>query len=368
MKTLAIIGSTGSIGKSSLKVFKKNKKKFKLIYLLANNNCYLLNRQIKKYKPKNFYLLNKKKHSKLLEKKKLKSLNNLIQSKKKIDYVISGVSGYESLNLNFKLLKISKNLLIANKETIICGGDIFLNQAKKSKCKIIPIDSEHHCLNLFFDSFKDVTKIKKIFLIASGGPFLDKKIKINEKIKDVVKHPTWKMGTKISIDSSTLANKVLELFEAKFLFNLKKTPISILIEKKSNLHAVVLLKNNISFLITHKPSMEIPIANSLDCLNADFLKLENLNLNLLKPNYKKFPIVKLGYKILNMSHGSMIMFTVLNERIVNQYTGKKIKYGEISKKLVAIFNNKKIVKKVNKCIKNTSDIFKIINYCNSIKI
>ena len=158
MKTLAIIGSTGSIGKSALEVYRNNKKYFKLISLAANTNLHKLEKQYNKFKPKNIFLIssleNKKINKKNENKKYLITKDSFLkQNLKKIDYVISGVSGFEAIKINFNLLKVSKKLLIANKETIVCGGKIFLNLAKKNNCEVVPIDSEHHCIDLFLKSF-----------------------------------------------------------------------------------------------------------------------------------------------------------------------------------------------------------------------
>ncbi len=369
MKSLAIIGSTGSIGKSALNVYGKNKKQFKLIYLSCKNNFDLLKKQIHKNNPKFFFINNSNYQKKIKNKNKIKNIDFFIKKKIKIDYVISGISGYESIDLNFKLLKISRNLLIANKETIICGGKFFLNYAKNNDCNIIPIDSEHHCIYFFLKNFKfNFDNISKIILMASGGPFLKKKPLHNENVKKVLKHPTWKMGKKISVDSATMANKIMELFEAKILFNVPNKKIDIKIESKSLIHAIIALKNNINFLIGHEASMEIPISNSLGCTNNFKLNFQKQNLNVQNFNSKKFPLIELGFKILEYGHAGMIIFTVINERLVNSFLEKNINYGDISLKLNNIFKKNKIVKLSKKCIKNKSDIYRVINFAKSLKL
>lgn len=369
MKTLAIIGSTGSIGKSALKVFEKNKKQFKLISLAAYTNFYKLSRQYLKYKPENIFLINSQKRS--IINKNFHITKDIFLNKylKKIDYVISGVSGYDAININFDLTKVSKKLLIANKETIVCGGKIFFNVAKKNKCEIIPIDSEHHCIDFFLKSFNLKKRIKKIYLTASGGPFLNKKIKYNEKKKKVINHPNWKMGKKISVDSSTFANKVLELFEATNLFNLPYNKLGIKVESKSNTHAIIELNNNFLLPILHYPSMKIPIANSLG-VSADLkINLNHLNSDYQDVNIKKFPLVKLGFYILkNCSMAGYIIFTVLNERLVEKYLKNEVKYGEIVDKLVKLFKQNVLLKKSKKNIRNIKDIFDTINYAKKIKL
>ena len=369
MKTLAIIGSTGSIGKSALNVYSKNKKKFNLLCLAANTNLNKLKQQKKKYSPKKIFLL---KNTDKIDERKLKiklDLSFLNNSNKKIDYIISGISGYQSIDINFKLLKFCKYLLIANKETIICGGKIFLNEAKKNNCKIIPIDSEHFCIDFFLKKFKFKDEIEKIYITASGGPFLFKKIHHNERIHNVINHPIWKMGKKISVDSSNFANKVLEIFEAKFLFNLNYNQIEILVENKSNVHAIIKLKNKLYFPIMHKANMELTISNSLMLNSSHDINIKNLNINFLKPNTKKFPIITIGYEILKKyDHSGMILFTVLNDRLVNSYLSGKIKYGEIKSNLIKAFNNNVIKKKSKLKINNKKDIFSLIKYAQNFKL
>ena len=368
MKTLAIIGSTGSIGKSALEVYKKNKKNFKLIALAANTNLNKLIKQYSKFKPRNIFLISdneKKKKKKYLISKKV----FLKERKKKIDYAISGVSGYNAININFELIKISKKLLIANKETIVCGGKVFLDLAKKYKCEIIPIDSEHHCIDYFLKSFNLKKDIKKIYITASGGPFLNKRINYNEKLNKVINHPTWKMGKKISVDSSTFANKVLELFEAKILFQLPNNKLGIKIESKSNTHAIIRLSNNIILPIMHTPNMVIPISNCLGGSNNLQIKLDNFSSKYYDVDVKKFPIVKLGYYILkNCTQAGFIIFTVLNQRLVEKYLKNEVKYGEIVDKLVKLFKHNELLKKSKKNIKNIKDIFDTINYAKKIKL
>lgn len=371
MKSLAIIGSTGSIGKTSLEVYRKNFHKFDLLYLSAHNNFNKLLKQFKKYKPKNFFLTNDKlykkfKSNKFISEKKIFNKNN----KKKIDYVISGVSGYDALNLNLKLLKISKNLLLANKETIICGGKVFLNLAKKNNCNIITLDSEHHCIDFFLKNFllkKD--KIKKIYLIASGGPFHKKKIKRNESIENVINHPVWKMGKEISVNSSNLSNKVLEMFEAKLLFDLPPSKIDILVEPKSLAHAIIELKNNFFIPIIHSPKMSVAISNSLSVSFDLKYNINNSSLIFTKPDIKKFPLVKLGKKILNnYEQSGMIIFTVFNQRLVNLFLKKKIKYGDIVVNLIKLFNRKDVIAKSKIKINNLNDINLVLRFANEYYI
>jgi len=364
MKTLSIIGSTGSIGKSSLKVYQKNIRDFDLLCLSANTNIKKLLSQKKIFKPKDIFLLNpKKKYKNTITKDTFLAK----YKKKKIDYIISGISSFDAIAFNFELLKICKNLLIANKETIICGGNIFLSHAKKYNCNIIPIDSEHFCLDFFIKNFKNKKLINKLYLTASGGPFYDKKIKYKEKVTNILKHPTWKMGKKITVDSSTFANKVLELFEAKLLFNLKTNNIGIRVDQKSKIHAIIKLNNGLYFPIAHSPNMEIPIANALDVKCYDHMNFKNINIQLLSPDKKKFPLINLGYKILREhGHFGMILFTVINERLVQMFLKNQINYGDIVKILVKTFKNKLLLKKYK--INNLNKILKLINFAKTLEL
>jgi len=371
MKTIAIVGSTGSIGASALKVFKKNKKKFKLIFLSAHKNYKKLLDQNKAFKPYKIFLTSNSSSIKKININNYTDVNYFFKKyKKKIDYVISGASGYDALDVNFKLLRISKKLLIANKETLICGGNLFLKEAKKKNCEIVPIDSEHYCINFFLKKMNiKKNEIKKIYLIASGGPFFRKRIKYNENISKVIRHPNWDMGKKISIDSSNFSNKILELFEAKILFGNLTKNFEIKVEEKSYVHAIIELKNNLLFPVIHLPTMEIAISNSLNLSNSFEFSYNKLNLNFLTPDTKKFPIISLGYKILNnFSDKGMIIFTILNERLAEMFIQKKIKYGDIVNFLVKAFQDKLIIKESKKKIKDKKEMYKAIDYAKNLKI
>lgn len=378
MKTIAILGSTGSIGRTTLKVISKYKKHFKIVFLYADKNYKIMNSQSKIFKPKYICLNNIKYFNKLNSKvKKIKSIDDFFKSKKKIDYVISAISGFSAININFKLLKIAKNLLIANKETLICGGKVFLNCAKRNKCKILPIDSEHYCINYFLNNFKQKKNIKLIYLMASGGPFLKNRPKNNVSLNKVLKHPNWKMGKKISICSANLTNKILELFEAHVLFNIPVKKLNIKIEKSSKVHSIISLNNNLDFYILHNTSMEIPIENSL--IDNEFKKnkinninnlsfLPNLNLTLSDPKIQIFPILKLGYRIIKYGYSGMIIFTVLNDRLVEMFLEKKIYFNQIVDILLKTFKKLKIVNHSKKDIKTFKDINRIINFAENIKL
>ncbi len=225
-KSISILGSTGSIGINTLSIINKKKFFFDVYLLSANKNYKLIYDQIKKYKPKYFIINNNKVFLKI--KKKLKSRNTIIlesfkklKIKKKIDITVTAIPGIAGLEPTVTSLKFSKKILIANKESVICGWELIKKEALKNKTEIVPVDSEHFAISKLINNH-NMFEIRKIYITASGGPFLNYNLKQLKKIrpKEALKHPKWKMGKKISIDSATLMNKIFELDEAKKLFNI----------------------------------------------------------------------------------------------------------------------------------------------------
>ncbi len=285
-KIISILGSTGSIGQTTLKIIDKKKNFFKIYMLSANKNFRLISQQIDKYKPNIFVVHDYKTFEKIKKKyknKKIIILNNFktFYSKKKIDITISSIPGIIGLYPTILMTKYSKKILIANKESIICGWNLINSTAKKNNTKVIPIDSEHFSILKLLENHS-LNEIEKIFITASGGPFLNYDYKKLKKIKpkNALQHPKWKMGKKITIDSSTLMNKIFELIEAQKLFNLPNKKIDILIHPNSLIHAIVQFKNGLSKFLYHDTNMIIPIANAI---------LEkNFNIDEFYRNKKKF--------------------------------------------------------------------------------
>ncbi len=305
MKKIIILGSTGSIGKQTLEIINKDKNKFKILLLSTDKNIKLLSKQIKTFKVKNVVVTNKKKY-KILKKrfKEIKIFPNFNridrELKVKADYAMSAISGIEGLRPTINIIKKTKRIAIANKESIICGWELIQKELKRYKTEFIPVDSEHFSI---WSEIKDYhkTDIEKIILTASGGPFLNKKIAKNINPTDAVNHPNWKMGKKISVDSATLMNKIFEVIEAKKIFDIELNKFDILIHPKSYVHAIVKLKNGLIKIIAHDTNMKIPISNSIyigdkerNYIRSTKINLKILNsLNLQKVNTKKFPIIRL---------------------------------------------------------------------------
>ena len=247
------------------------------------------------------------------------------------------------------MTKYSRKILIANKESIICGWSLINSTAKKNNTKVIPIDSEHFSILKLLESHS-LNEIDKIFITASGGPFLNYNFKRLAKIKpkNALQHPKWKMGKKITIDSSTLMNKIFELIEAQKLFNLPKEKIDILIHPNSLIHAIVQFKNGLSKFLYHDTNMIVPIANAILEKNFSidefyknrkkFDKEKKLNLIFEQVNSKTFPIIKLKNKI-NEYPSTGIIINAVNEVMVEMFLKRKVPFLAINKFIFAIFKD-----------------------------
>ena len=257
-KNVSILGSTGSIGLNSLNKLSKKNKLFKINILAANKNYKLICQQINKFKPEIFVIND----SRVLEKVKKKFKNNKVKIIKDIDIkknyfkksdiTIAAIPGIAGLKPTVELTKISKKILIANKESIICGWNLIKKIALKHNTKIVPVDSEHFSIMKLLENQKK-NDVKKIYLTASGGPFLNLNISKLKNVKpnEAIKHPKWKMGKKISIDSATLMNKILEVIEAHKLFEIDIKKFEIVIHPESLIHAIIEFKNVLYKFIYH---------------------------------------------------------------------------------------------------------------------
>ncbi len=375
-KKIAILGSTGSIGKTLLKIIKNDSKNFEIKLLTANKNYKLLIKQAKKFKAKNIIVndyenyLKAKKLIKNTNIKIYKDFNNIDKIfKKKIDYTMSSIVGLEGLLPTVKIIKYTKKIAIANKEAIISGWNIIKKELNKNKTIFLPVDSEHFSIWEILNS-KSMGEIEKIFITASGGPFLGKTKKQikNVKIYQALKHPNWKMGKKISIDSATMINKVFEVIETKNIFNIPYKKISILIHPKSYIHAIVKFKNGIIKIVAHDTSMKIPIFNTLyngtnksaNFKNIDLQKLNNLKLSLI--NKKKFPSISILNNLPKISSLFETILVVTNDEYVKKFLNKEIKFEEISTKILRILGNKEFQKYKRIKPKKIQDIIELSKY------
>jgi len=375
-KKICILGSTGSIGISTLEIISKDKKNFDVILLSGNSNFKLLISQALKFKPKyiysnNFFLTKKIKY--FCKKNKIIIINDLNKLKKiKFDITISAISGIAGLLPTLNIIKFSKKILIANKESIICGWKFINKELKKYNCSFAPIDSEHFSISDLIQN-KNKNLIKYIYLTASGGPFFNKKKNLNKVTPtQAVKHPNWKMGKKISVDSANLMNKILEIIEASLIFNLPLNKFKIIIHPQSLIHAIIEFRNGLSSMLYHNNDMKIPIANSL--YDNFYMNKENINkfcfekkLSFFPPNIKKFSSIKiLGLnKILNET--GFILINVLNEILVERFLNNKILFTDIVYKLRVILNSNLVKNYLkNNRIRRINDVFKAYNFARSL--
>ena len=350
-KNIAILGSTGSIGKSLIKIIKKDKKKFNIILLSANKNYKDLLNQAKILNVKNLIITDKDSFLKLKKKEigQTKIYNDYdsfnIIFKKRIDYVLSSISGVDGLEPTVKIIKHTKKIAIANKEAIICGWHLLRKNLTKYKTTFIPVDSEHFSVFYSINNKKNFN-IEKIFLTASGGPFnnIPKKELKKVEISQALNHPNWKMGKKISIDSATMMNKVFEIIEAKKIFNLKYHLLDILVHPSSYVHAIIKFNDGMIKIIAHDTSMIIPIFNSLygDQLKKikteklNLKKLNNLNLKVVDKN--KFPSIKIINMLKNKDNLLETVIVLANDILVNLFLLKKINFTDITNLLLKLIN------------------------------
>ena len=374
-KKLAILGSTGSIGKTLIEIIKKNKKDFKVILLTANKNYEEILKQAKILSVKNLIITDNESYLKL-KRKKIKNIrvfNNYdcfnIIFKKKIDYVMSSISGIYGLDPTTKIIKHTKKIAIANKESIICGWHLIKKNLRKFETLFIPVDSEHFSI---FYSLKGnkTSNIEKIFLTASGGPLNNipiKKFK-DVKISEAINHPNWIMGKKISIDSATMMNKVFEIIEAKKIFNLRYEILDILVHPASYIHAITKFKDGMINIIAHDTSMTIPIFNSLydkkDMkITTNKLDIKKLNfLNFKKVDTNKFPSVKIIKRLRNTESLLETIIVLANDELVNLFLLKKINFTDIVGNLQKLINMKEFKIYIHRKPGNINSIISLNNH------
>ncbi len=358
MKTISVFGSTGSIGKSTLKVIEKFSDNFKVKFLSANKNVKEFKKQINKFKPE--YVGIPENHVKEIKREfpKLKIISgeNFLEDSVEIegvDLIMMGISGFAALKPTFKALSNGKIVALANKESVVAGGEF----VKKHLNRIIPVDSEHSSLFQLLKSTKREC-LKKIYITASGGPFYKREISNNIKKEDVLNHPVWNMGAKITVDSATMANKALEIVEAFYLFSLSPDVIDVLIHPQSVVHSFVEFKDGVRFAQMSAPDMRYPISYALfypdrapeDPTENEILEIKKLEF--LKPNFEKFPFLKIAYDIIRNGKNRAIVFNAANEESVFIFLKNKIKFVDIFKIVLKIYEKEDF-----KVIETFDDIF-----------
>ncbi len=341
MKIL-LYGATGTIADSVFKIVENNQSKFRVIAATCNTKYIKLEKLRAKFGIKKIGINNYKS----AEKYKLLYSNNkrnLVVGNenfsklitKDIDVIILAISGLSALNISYDIVKSGKVIGLANKECIISLGPRLISLAKKYKTRIVPLDSEHNSIYRLLKSNKN--KFKSITITASGGPFFDKKLSFLKNVtpNQAIKHPVWKMGKKISVDSATMMNKALEIIEAKYLFNLDSNQINAIIHPESIIHAAINFYDNVSIGILNEPDMKIPISYLLKVYNNTnqneniFQQLNKKSLTFYKINQDRFPAIKLAYKVLEIGGLAPHVFNYNNEVLVSHFLKKNIKFTNI---------------------------------------
>ena len=375
-KKIAILGSTGSIGKSTFQILKADKNNFDIILLTTNNNYKEIVKQAKEFKVKNLVINNKKHYISLKRKFKNKKVNvyNNFDSfnkkfKSKIDYTMCAISGLAGLKPTLASIKFSKKIAIANKESLICAWNLIQKKILKYKTKFIPIDSEHFSIWSLLNGSNNCN-IEEVIITASGGPFLKLPLKKFKKIKpkSAVNHPNWKMGNKISIDSATLMNKVFEVIEAQRIFNIDLNKFKIFIHPSSYVHSIIKFNNGLTKILVHDTNMKIPIFNSIYDRNVKKIKSKKLNMTTLnnlkftKPDVKRFP----SLKILKMITKNVTLFETVfvsaNDQLVDLFLEGKINFLDITIFLKKILRMKIFLKYKKRSPKNYNELINLSNY------
>ena len=344
MQKVVLLGSTGSVGKSSLEVIEKNKEKYEVACLVALSNIESIKAQAKRHKKAKIYI---EKSGNKIASKKFINRNELLKliSSNDVDTVIAAISGSNGLDLIHHSILSGKKVLIANKEPLVMAGELLVNEAKEHGAQIIPIDSEHCSVHQSIQGKKE-NSISKITLTCSGGPFykLSKSKFKNISLKQALKHPIWQMGQKITIDSSTLMNKALEIIEAKYLFNEDPDKIEAIIHPEGLIHSFVEFCDGTILAAMAIPDMKIPISYGLsypDIVEShtnkiNLQQLKNLSFKTIDP--LKFPSIDFAYFALNHEKGMPIVLNAANEVAVELFMKNKISFLNIYKLISTTLN------------------------------
>ena len=374
MRKITILGSTGSIGKQTLEVIREQKN-IEVVALTANQNIELLEQQIIEFKPKCVVVMDEKKAMKLQKiigskTEVLWGMDGLITvaTLSEINLVVTAIVGMIGLRPTIAAIKSGKDIALANKETLVTAGAIIMDLVKKHKVRLLPVDSEHsaifQCLN-----GEQASAVESIILTASGGPFRGyTKARLEEvSLEQALKHPNWSMGAKITVDSSTLVNKGLEVIEAKWLFDLSREQIQVVVHPQSIVHSMVEFIDGSIIAQMGLPDMKLPIQYALaypDRVSNPYprLKLNEIGtLTFEKPDLQVFKGLALAYDALKEGGSMPIVYNAANETAVDMFLKREIKYNDI----VKIIDNAMTKHHVAIC-KDETDVIEIERWTRNI--
>jgi len=349
MKKIAVLGSTGSIGTQTLEVVSAYPERFEIVSLSAGKNIDLLEKQIRIFRPKVAAVWDEKDAEKLkmrltgVDVTILSGMDGLIEAAciPEAEIVVTAIVGMIGIRPTIAAIKAKKDIALANKETLVCAGHIIIPLVKQMGVKLLPVDSEHSAIFQCLNGEKE-NRIHKILLTASGGPFRGRKKEELKDIKpeDALKHPNWSMGAKITIDSSTMVNKGLEVMEAKWLFGVDYDRVQVVIQPKSIIHSMVEFEDGAVIAQLGTPDMKLPIQYALTWPERmeikgggrlDFAELTSIAFE--KPDMVNFPALALAYEAGKRGGNIPTAFNAANEIAVAEFLGGKIGYLDIYEKI-----------------------------------
>lgn len=327
MRSILILGATGSIGTTCIKAITEKRLDFKVKGLVSFSD------------PKTATLAKELSCPYLLMKgKKDEDLHHFLDLNR-ADIVLNAIAGSAGLKASLDSISLKMDLALANKESIVLGGSFLFSKAAENGVKIIPVDSEHSCLYNLIKAFPDT---KELIITASGGPFYDRKDTSNVTVAEALNHPTWKMGRKITIDSATLANKGLEVIEAGFLFKFPASSIKVTVHRQSIVHSIVKVSNGAYYAQLTPPDMTLPIISALSDGNLDLMDIvkpldfTNLDLTFRSWDKMQFPLLAAAYSCLERKQGWPIAFNISNEVAVGAFLSGRISYDRISETVLSV--------------------------------
>jgi len=343
MKRIAILGSTGSVGQSALQVISRHKGSFRVVGLTANRNAELLARQANRFKPRLLALGDVSRYNKL--KRALKETRKVLKGSEGVsevasmpdaDIVLVAVSGTSGIAPLISAIRAKKKIALANKESLVSAGSIIMNMARSRGVQIIPVDSEHNSIFQCINE-RDKTAINKIFLMGSGGPLKNVPKGVFDRLKplQVLAHPVWKMGKKISVDSATMMNKGLEVIEASHLFGISTSKIEVLFHPEAIIHSMVEFTDGNIIANLFYPDMKVPIFYAFNypkrvksrLRRIDFSKIRNISFQ--EPDPRKFPALEICYEAAKKGGTYPACLNGADEEAVRLYLEGKIKFTAI---------------------------------------
>ncbi|MBR3825040.1 MAG: 1-deoxy-D-xylulose-5-phosphate reductoisomerase [Lachnospiraceae bacterium] len=377
MKKIAILGSTGSIGTQTLDIVRNFKDELDVVAMAAGTNVDLMEKQVREFRPKVVTMWEENTAADLKERLRdmeitvLTGMDGLLEIAvlPEVEVLVTAIVGMIGIRPTIEAIKAGKDIALANKETLVCAGHIIMPLAKKHNVSILPVDSEHSAI---FQSLNGEPKnrISKILLTASGGPFRGKTREelVNIQVEDALKHPNWAMGRKITIDSSTLVNKGLEVMEAKWLFGVEPEQIQVVVHPQSIIHSMVEYVDGAVIAQLGLPDMKLPIQYALfypdrrvmNEKKLDFFELQNMTFE--KPDTETFYGLKLAYEALETGGNVPTIYNAANEKSVALFLDKKISYLQIPEMIERSMNKIKKVENpdVTQILETEAEVYEYI--------